>query len=315
MLAQPPKHLLLLMNRSARRGREGLGLVIDLLERQGIQVLFRSTRNPEDINQFILDNRDHVDAVAIGGGDGTLNAALPALLESQLPLGILPLGTANDLARTLGIAPDLSAACQTIAEGYVRRIDVGQANDRFFFNVASLGLSVKITERLSGPIKRRWGILAYAWSALRAIGRSRPFSATISANGQEYHVKTLQIAVGNGRYYGGGMSIAWDARIDDHRLDLYSLEIAHWWQILPLLPALRAGRYASQRPVRSLAAAEIWITTTRSRHVNIDGELATTTPVHVRVIPAAIDVYVPNTPSLNTVSIAAFRQAWQQAIF
>ncbi|MHC5722287.1 MAG: diacylglycerol kinase family protein, partial [Nostoc sp.] len=87
--------------------------------------------------------------VIIGGGDGTLNAAVDALVDTQLPLGILPLGTANDLARTLEIPNSLSEACKIIAYRNLHRIDLGWVNGKHFFNVASLGLSVKITERLT----------------------------------------------------------------------------------------------------------------------------------------------------------------------
>jgi diacylglycerol kinase (ATP) len=231
--------------------------------------------------------------VIVGGGDGTLNAAVDALVDTQLPLGILPLGTANDLARTLGIPNSLSEACKIIAYGDLRRIDLGWVNGKHFFNVASLGLSVKITQRLTKEVKRRWGILAYAATALQVIWEARPFSAEIVLNGKSLRVKTLQIAVGNGRYYGGGMAVVHDATIDDQRLDLYSLEIEHWWQIILLLPAMKEGRHIHWREVRALQGQEIEVYTRKPRPINTDGEITTYTPAHFRVIPKAITVLVP----------------------
>jgi hypothetical protein len=113
--------------------------------------------------------QQQIDLVIVGGGDGTLNATIEAIIETQLPLGILPLGTANDLARTLAIPNSLPEACQIIASGNLRRIDLGSVNGKYFFNVASLGLSVKITQQLTKEIKRRWGIFAYAAIAFQVI--------------------------------------------------------------------------------------------------------------------------------------------------
>lgn len=172
-------------------------------------------------------------------------------------------------------------------------IDLGWVNDKYFFNVASLGLSVKITQNLSKEVKRRWGILAYGATAWQVMRRLRPIKAEIRCQGESIKVKTLQIAVGNGRYYGGGMSVVHDATIEDQRLDLYSLEIEHWWKIPFLLPAIWLGRYDLFSELRYLPAQELEIYTSKPYHINTDGEITTTTPAKFRVIPHAIQVIVP----------------------
>ncbi|AFY48807.1 conserved protein of unknown function BmrU [Nostoc sp. PCC 7524] len=286
-------HALLLVNRHARQGQNRLLEAINCLQKLGFQLTEESTEHPSHLAEIIHKYKNHVDLVIVGGGDGTLNAVVDALVETQLPLGVLPLGTANDLARTLGISNSLPEACEIIAHGELRRIDLGWVNGKHFFNVASLGLSVKITQKLTKEVKKRWGVLAYAATALQVIWESRPFSAEIRMNGKSYRVKTVQIAVGNGRYYGGGMAIVHDAKIDDQRLDLYSLEIKHWWQIIPLLPAIRKGRHIHRQNVRSLHGQEIEIYTRKTRPINTDGEITTYTPAHFRVIPKAVAVFVP----------------------
>ncbi|MBD2358546.1 lipid kinase [Tolypothrix sp. FACHB-123] len=284
---------LLLVNRHARQGQKRLPEAIQCLEKAGFDLIEESTENPHHISEIILHHLNQVDLVIVGGGDGTLNAAADALMKTQLPLGILPLGTANDLARTLGIPNSLTAACKIIANGQQQRIDLGWVNGKHFFNVASMGLSVKITQRLTKEVKRRWGILAYLATALQVVWESRPFSAEIRMNGQSICVRTVQIAVGNGRYYGGGMAVAHDATIDDQRLDLYSIEINHWWQIIPLLPAMRQGRHIKWREVRALQGQDMVIYTRKPRPINTDGEITTYTPAHFYVIPKAISVFVP----------------------
>jgi len=284
---------LLLANRHARHGQERLPQAIDCLRKLGFQLSEESTEDPKHLPEVIRRYKDQVDLVIIGGGDGTLNAAVDGLVDTQLTLGILPLGTANDLARTLGIPDSLPEACEIIAKGQVQRIDLGWVNGKHFFNVASLGLSVQITQRLTKEAKRRWGVFAYAATALGVIWQSRPFRAEIRLKGESISVKTVQIAVGNGRYYGGGMTVTHDATIDDQRLDLYSLEIQHWWQIIALLPAMRGGQHTTLPGVRALHAKEIEVYTSKALPINTDGEITTYTPAHFRVVPQALAVLVP----------------------
>jgi diacylglycerol kinase family enzyme len=157
-----------------------------------------------------------------------------------------------------------------------------------------MGLSVDITQSLSKGLKRRWGILAYAITALKIISKTRRFRATIKVNGESISIKTIQIAIGNGRYYGGGMMIAEDAAIDDQRLDLYSLELKHWWQIFPLVFRLPRGEHAILPFVRTYDGQEIEIHTRKPYDINTDGEITTFTPAKFKVIPHALAVMTPN---------------------
>jgi YegS/Rv2252/BmrU family lipid kinase len=285
---------LLLVNRHARRGQTDLSRAIDRLRELDFELVEVPIESSGQISEVIRQHKDAVDLVIVGGGDGTLNAAIDGLIATQLPLGILPLGTANDLARTLHLPTSLAEACDVIAKGQLERIDLGWVNGNHFFNVASLGLGVKITQRLSRDIKRRWGVFAYAIAAVQVLLKSVPFTAEIRMNGESCQVRTVQIAIGNGRYYGGGMTVAKDAAIDDQRLDLYSLEIQKWWQMVALLPNMRSGTHSSWSFVRSLSGQEIEIKTSRSHSINTDGEITTTTPARFRVIPKAIAVLVPS---------------------
>jgi diacylglycerol kinase (ATP) len=285
---------LLLVNRQARQGEKLLPEAIRCLKHLDFDLIQESVEHPQHMHEVVLRYQHEVSLVIIGGGDGTLNAAVDALVETQLPLGILPLGTANDLARTLKIPNSLPEACKVIAKGEVKHIDLGLVNDKYFFNVASLGLSVNITQKLTKQAKRRWGIFAYLIAAIRVIWKSRPFRAEIRTNGKSTLIKTVQITIGNGRYYGGGMAVAHDATIDDQRLDLYSLEIEHWWQMIPLLPAMRNGRHIRQWGVRSMSCQEIEIYTHKPHPINTDGEITTYTPAHFRIVPQALAVLVPS---------------------
>jgi len=286
---------LFLVNTHSRRGKESREEAIAYLERQGFELLEVSPSNYQELPQVIREYGPQMDLIIIGGGDGTLNGAVDALVDIQRPLGILPMGTANDLARTLQIPSSIPAACRAIATGKLHQIDLGWVNGKYFFNVASLGLSVKITDRLSQKSKGRWGIFAYAFCALKVLTQSRLFDAEIREGDRSHRVKTIQIAIGNGRYYGGGMAIAHDAAIDDQRLDLYSLGLEHWWQILAIFPALYQGRHHTLPGVLSLNGTELQVYTRHPLPINTDGEITTTTPAHFRVIPKALSIFIPGT--------------------
>ncbi len=282
---------LLLVNPHARRGQEARLQAIKELQKFGLELIEESAEKPQRLPDLIRQYSPQVDCVIIGSGDGTINAAVDALACTHLPLGILPLGTANNLARNLGIPQSIPAACQIIAGGKIRRIDLGWVNGQYFLNVAGMGLSAEINKHVKKEFKRRWGVIAYAVTALQVLLYTRPFWAEIEGNNQSVRVKTLQITVCNGRYYGSGFSVADDAEIDDQRLDLYCIQINHRLQIIPLLPALLMGK--PTRGVLTLQAKEIAIGTRIPHPIDADGELASKTPAQFRVIPQALSVFVP----------------------
>jgi diacylglycerol kinase (ATP) len=290
---------LLVFNPHARQVETNLPEVRKALQNLNFDWIEYSIEDPHQLSEKIQQFQFKVDLVIVAGGDGTLNAAIEGLIQTQLPLGILPLGTANDLARTLRIPNSIPEACQIIAQGTSRRIDLGWVNGKHFFNVASIGLSVQITQNLSKEVKRRWGIFAYALTALKVLWKTRPFRAKIWSNGESIRVKTIQIAVGNGRHYGGGMTVAEDATIHDQRLDLYSLELKSRSEIICLLPAMRQGNQANWPNVRSLTGTEFAIYTRKPHDINTDGEITTQTPAQFRVIPEAIAVFIPSQTDLS----------------
>lgn len=289
----PPLRALALVNPGARRAGQGLDSALARLRASGAEVAVETFSGPDEIAFDIARRAGDFDALVICGGDGTLMRALPAILEAGLPLGVLPMGTANDLARTLGIPDDLAAAADVIAAGRLRTIDVGSVNGHPFFNVASIGLSVDLTRGLTPTLKRRWGRLGYAVAAMRVLGRARRFSAWIVENGQRTRTRTLQIAVGNGRHYGGGNVVEETAAIDDGHLDLYSLQMRNVWKLALGLRTFRSGMHGAWTDVLTARGIEFDILTRKPRPVNADGEIVTETPAHFRIHPKAVRVFAP----------------------
>lgn len=290
---QTGKRILLLHNPEARQGEAALEPVQARFIAAGCTVELEPFGNLPELARDITRLHQKADAIVVCGGDGSISSAAPALIESGLPLGIIPAGTANDLARTVGIPLDFEAAAAVILAGHTTPIDVGMVNGHAFFNVASIGLSSELAQKIDPQTKKRFGRLGYAIAALRIMGNARRFRARIRCNGGDIRVKTYQIAIGNGRLYGGGNVIAQNARIDDGRLDLYSLEMRNLWKMALMLRAFRTGTYGGWQEVRTERCAEFEIATRRPMPINADGEIVTATPARFRVLPGAVTVFTP----------------------
>src|SRR5919106_1602621 len=209
----------LIVNARSRTGEKAFDKASTLLSSQGVTIgasypLHDPARLPETVREAVLEGHD---PIILGGGDGSVSSTVDFLAHHHATLGLLPLGTANDFARTLEIPEDLQAACETIAHGKVVDVDLGLAGDNFYVNVASVGLSAEVTRQLSPQLKKSIGPLAYPVAALKAFFKHEPFAARLSfPEGDHESVdygRLLQVAVGNGRFYGGGSEVAPCARI------------------------------------------------------------------------------------------------------
>jgi diacylglycerol kinase (ATP) len=288
-----PSRALLLVNPRARRGAEGAEEIAARLRRAGLDLILDQADDPTAYADLIRRHAHSVDRVIVAGGDGSINLVVQALVEVGLPLGIIPFGTANNMARTVGLPLDLDGAVAVAAGSHRRAVDLGRVNGRWFCTTASIGLSVQITEELSPETKRRWGPVAYVLTAVKVLRRSHPFRADIAWDGGNRRTRTVQIVVGNGRHYGAGLTVAPEATIEDATLDLYSLEVNHWWELLKVAPFLKWGTHVHRREVEALRAKVFEIRTRRPMPIDVDGELGAETPGRFEVIPRALEILTP----------------------
>ncbi|MFJ4029151.1 lipid kinase [Paenarthrobacter sp. NPDC089989] len=237
------------------------------------------------------------DLVVVGGGDGTVSLAAGLLAGTEIALGVLPLGTANDLARTLEIPSGLAEACAVVADGKIVDIDLGRANGKPFLNVASVGLSVGVTEALSPRLKKHIGPLAYGIATVQAYARHQPFRARLEFPDGDHQTleleDLLQVAVGNGRHYGGGNTVSPMAGIDDHTLDIYAILAAPLREHVKIARLLKDGSFIEHDRVYHLETRNVRLFTEPSMSVNLDGEIATETPTDFSVQRNAVHVVVP----------------------
>jgi YegS/Rv2252/BmrU family lipid kinase len=289
------------VNATSRRGAASYERTVELLSRAGVPVVTRhavtsGTELRDTLERVVAD--DH-DLLVVGGGDGSVGYAAGLVAGTDVTLGILPLGTANDFARTLQLPTDLRAACQTVASGKVVDIDLGRVDERPYVNVASVGLSVGVIEALTPGLKRRLGPLAYPVAALRAYRRHTPFRARLEFPAGEREPleleDLLQVAVGNGRHYGGGNAVSPTAGIDDHILDVYAIERGRLRDHVSIARLFKDGSFVEHERVHHLTTRCVRLVTEPPLPVNLDGELAAMTPSLFEIQRNAVHVIVPRT--------------------
>jgi YegS/Rv2252/BmrU family lipid kinase len=285
----------LLLNVRARRGFGTEAAVLRALRTHGIEPshmakVWRPRGIGKAVDALLAKG---VDRLIVGGGDGTLGSVAARLAHRPIVLGVMPLGTANDFARTLGIPWDIEGSAEVIAQGQVRRIDLGRANDAYFLNVASIGMSVSAVSELSEWVKRWFGPIAYLYAGARAFGRHSTFWVRVQNGPDSIETSAHQIVVGNGRFYGGGLLVARQSSLEDGMLHAYALGTRGRWQLLRTVALLRLG-VATDRPGdHFLTTNALQVETRPKLAVNCDGEIRTMTPVTFAVEPGALQVFAP----------------------
>lgn len=282
------------MNRKARGGENDLQPAIDVLTGAFGPPLTLDFDAPGPmLERLDAACAESLERVVVAGGDGTVSAAAELLVRNRKPVGILPIGTANDFARTLGIPVDLDEAAEIIIRGKTRRVDVGVVNGRCFLNAAGIGFSTNLHKELPPWAKRTLGPLAYPFGVAKRWRRHRPFSVDIVGSGARLRLRAIQVTVANGRFYGGGMVAEQDAEIDDGRLDLIVVLPSPWWRHVSSVVGLRRGVYPERAPVVVERRTSFEVQTRRPHEIAADGEPATATPASFDVLPRALEVFAP----------------------
>jgi YegS/Rv2252/BmrU family lipid kinase len=282
---------LVAINRQARNAATNLDPVLDILADAGELEVVDIESGASLVPQLRAALRRGVDRIVLGGGDGTINSVLPLLLEHRVPLGVLPLGTANDLARTLDLPSNPVEAAKVIVAGHTCRIDVASVNDKPFLNAAGLGFSTTLHRALAPRTKRVLGPLAYPLGVLKHWRSHRPFNVELEIEGIRRSHRAIQVTIANGRFYGGGATAHEGAAIDDGLLDVVLVPPRPLHRFVLKLPRLRSGRYEDS-PVVTYRAAELSLHTRHRKAISTDGEESTQTPAQFRVQPRALEVFV-----------------------
>jgi diacylglycerol kinase (ATP) len=237
-----------------------------------------------------------VDLVVAGGGDGTVSSVAKGLEGSTTPLGILPLGTANVLARELGIPLDLDGACHLLAIAHATRaVDAMRVGDRIYFTQVGVGIDALMIRDTSSERKRQFGRLAYLWTAFRNLIGFEPRRFSIGVDGRHVRPRASQVVIANCGVL-GQPPFRWGPHIlpDDGRLDVCIIRARTALDYLKLSLHVVSGQFRSHPNLRYLVAERaVAINADRPLPVQADGEIIGETPVLVHVVPKAVQVVVP----------------------
>ncbi|WP_170303960.1 diacylglycerol/lipid kinase family protein [Sphingosinicella humi] len=289
-----PKEAVLVVNAHSRKGRELLREAKEKLEAAGIRLsAVYPVRKPKDL---IPTMRKAVASgtpmVIVGGGDGSLSCTVDDVVDRDCVFALLPLGTANSFARTLGIPLDLDGAIETIATGRRRRIDLGVLDGDYFANCAAIGLSPLIGEGIPHKLKKYLGRVGYLVWATWCLVRFRPFKLTIDDGRETYSLWATEVRLANGGFH-GGVELVETAEVDNGEIVAQVVMgrskarliwdwFAKYWKL----------------PTREATTQEFWgerlrIDTKPRMKISIDGEVLAKTPATVAVAHKAIEVVVP----------------------
>lgn len=286
--------VLLIVNANARNGEGCADEVERALRERGLTPdTVRSASMDESIEAVMARGPD-CDVVAVGGGDGTLNGLLPALLQLDKPIAVIPLGTANDFARSLGLPADPAEAAGVIAEGEIRKVDVGFANGRPFLNAVNIGLGEKVARLHGGWTKRLLGVASYPlrWLAVWRTSRRLKVRATPDG-GKPEKFRAFQVSIANSNSFGGHFHIDAENTLHTGELSVARLHPRDLLSWLKLLPKLVTGRVAESPDARVSRVRTIRIETDPPSIYSGDGEKMGHTPVEIGIKPAVLKVLVP----------------------
>ena len=231
------------------------------------------------------------------GGDGTINEVVNGLMHSShnvtCTLGILPLGTANDLATVLNLPEDISQVCNIMAVGNTRAIDVGRVNGHYFTNNSAVGMEpmVTITQH-----EMRWlkGIGRYVLAALKVIAQAKTWEMHIGWDDDSYEGSAILVSVGNSARTGGAFYMTPKAQVDDGVFDVVFGHDISRFQMITLLPKTFSGSHIGHPQVKYFRTKTLTIKTTPATPIQADGEVIATDATQIRyeIIPAALRVLV-----------------------
>jgi YegS/Rv2252/BmrU family lipid kinase len=286
--------LALLVNPHSGHGRtlKLLPTVEAALDERRVEFRVQRTRGLEHGVEHALRAIEAGEVPVVMSGDGLVGAVGGAMAGAETPLGILPGGRGNDLARVLGVPTEPEAAVEVLLAGQTRLIDVGEANGKRFLGIASAGFDSE-ANRIANETTFLRGNLVYAYAALRALIRWKPARFTIRIDDERTRFTGYTVAVANSRAYGGGMFVAPDAELDDGRFDVVTIGEVGKLRFVGNLPKVFKGTHVGQDEVRVFRAAHLELSASKAFGLYADGEHITDLPASLRVLPRALRVLAP----------------------
>lgn len=291
---QRSRRAVLVVNTMSRRGARAYSQAKRQLKDAGVMLdaaypVRHADRIPEVVRAAIAQGHTFI---IVGGGDGTISSVVDYLAYANVVFGLLPLGTANSFARTLGIPLDLAGAIDVLVNGNVADIDLGKINDDYFANGAALGLPAAVGRATPHSLKIWLGRTGYLLVAAYKFVKHKPFRCLVTVAGQEASFEALDVRIASGSHQ-GGVLVAGEANVDDGVILVHILKGASKWALVREWSRVAFGAPFKAGDIEVLKAREMIIDTIPKQHLAIDGEVVTQTPIRVSVAREALLLMVP----------------------
>lgn len=289
-----PRQAVLIVNAMSRNGADAFEEARTRLEERGMTLLSaHAITDPDQMRPTVVKAlADKAPMIIVGGGDGSLSSTVDDFLGTETVFALLPLGTANSFAKTLGIGTDLDEAIETIATGRKLRIDLGAIDGDYFANAAAMGLSPLIAETVPHRLKRTLGMVGYILWAVRVAFKFRPFRLHVDDGTVLHKTWATEARIANGTHH-GGVELIENADLQSGTIIVQAVTgrslFGLAWSWFTTLFKLRARKLT----VTEYRGTRLQVRTRPRQKISIDGELSARTPVTVTVARAAIWVAAP----------------------
>ncbi|HSR49213.1 MAG TPA: diacylglycerol kinase family protein [Acidobacteriota bacterium] len=276
------------------RGDRDRARLEDWLRRRGRSYQLLATEGPKHATRLahglVAEGEGRI---VVMGGDGTIGEVVNGILGSDCELAIIPSGTGNDLARSLGLPfKDMEAALNLLETGQAKSIDIGWERDRHFILMAAIGYPAHVAEE-TNRMKRLKGPLAFFAAVYKALGRMKPISVRMWLDGEEKQLECTSILLQNTPYCGGGQLMAPQASMQDGKLDVVVIGPVGKLDLMLNFPRIYRGTHVTHPAFSVYQAAQVRIETETAMHKMFDGDVEGETPLEARAMRAALKVVVP----------------------
>jgi len=283
----------MIVNAQSRKGQDQFDQACAAMKGLPYTVDAHAVRDPGELDatvQKVLARKP--DLLILGGGDGTISGLVDHLVGTDTALGVLPLGTANSFARTLGIPLDLEGAVEVIRNGHLKRIDLGMIDRDYFANCAAIGISPQIAETVPHKLKRYLGRVGYlGWAALQ-YAKFKPFTLIVDDGGEVKRLTALEVRISNGRFH-GGTELVDGARVDSGEIVVQAVTGHFKRRLLKNWGASVLRLDARHDDTVDFKGESLKIATEPPLPISIDGEVLAKTPVTAHIAAGVIEVIVP----------------------
>ena len=249
-----------------------------------------------DATEIARERGDHFDVVFSCGGDGTLNEVVSGVVGRDVTVGVIPAGTANDLARAAGVSLDPSEAIAQLDSGHSLEIDLLEINDGEWWSAVAVGVGIdaRTVKRAESLGRTVIGRASYLAAVTTELAEEYDTQLSLAIDGEKWEGDALLVQVANCPNHGGRFTIAPCAQIDDGRLDVVLIESTTRGRALEMIPLAMAGRHIDQPEVRRWSARELTIEQPGPGPVLIDGEVRQQESLHIRIAPGKLRLWLPD---------------------